>query len=121
MIAQILQEPWWLMTWITWLGLVNALSLAFLDHEEARWVLAAWIASFITMQILYELFGYTRILGLAHMIFWIPLVIYLYRRLLRMVGPTVYESWIRVLLATIGLSLVIDSVDVLRYMLGDRS
>ena len=40
MIAQILQEPWWLMAWITWLGLANALSLAFLDHEEARWVLA---------------------------------------------------------------------------------
>ena len=72
------------------------------------------------MWVLYEINGYNRFLGLAHVVFWTPLSIYLYRRLRNLFGPPLFESWIRVLLASIGLSLVIDYVDVLRYIMGDR-
>lgn len=121
MIGQILQEPWWLLAWIGWLGLVNAAGLAFLREIEARWVLAALTGSFLLMSALYHFSGYNRFLGLGHVLFWTPLVLYLYRRLSRMVGPRLYETWIRVLLATNGVSLVIDYVDVLRYLMGDRT
>lgn len=121
LIGEILREPWWLLTWIIWLGFVNTLSLAFLSEVEARWTLAAFVGSFLFMSVLYEINGYNRLLGLAHVVFWTPLVIYLYRRLTNLVGPRLFERWIRLLLATIGLSLVIDYVDVLRYLMGDRS
>lgn len=119
LIAEILREPWWLLVWIAWLGAVNATSLAFLSEIEARWTLAAFVGSFVLMSILYEINGYNRLLGLAHVVFWTPLVISLYRRLTNLVGPRLFERWMRVLLATNGLSLVIDYVDVVRYSMGD--
>jgi hypothetical protein len=120
LIAEILREPWWLLAWIGWLGVVNAASLAFLAEVEARWTLAAFVGTFALMSVLYEMTGYNRLLGLAHVVCWTPLVVYLYGRLTNLVGPPLFESWIRVLLATNGLSLVIDYVDVARYLLGDR-
>jgi hypothetical protein len=121
MIGAILSEPWWLIAWVGWLGLVNMASLLFLREREARWVLAAFIASFVLMNVLYYTGGYNRFLGLAHVVFWTPLLLYLYRRLPRLLGPPRYENWIRILLASNGVSLVIDYVDVLRYLLGDRT
>ena len=121
MIAEILSQPWWLIAWAGWMALVNMLSLAFLRETEARWVLAAFLGSFVLMNVLYHTNGYNRFLGLAHVVFWTPLLIFLYQRLSRILGPRVYENWIRVLLATNGVSLVIDYVDVLRYLLGDRT
>ena len=120
MIGEILRQPMGVVAWITWLGLVNALGLAFLSEVEARWTLAAFVGSLLFMSVLYELSGYSRLLGLAHIVFWTPLLIYLYRRLAKLVGPRLFEGWMRLLLATIGLSLVIDYVDVLRYLMGDR-
>ena len=90
-------------------------------ESEARWVLAAFVASFTLMNVLYYTGGYNRFLGLAHIIFWTPLLIFLYRRVTKLLGPRRYESWIRILLASNGVSLVIDYVDVLRYLLGDRT
>lgn len=120
MIGEILRGPGGLVAWIAWLGVVNVLALAFLSEVEARWTLAAFVGSFLFMSILHATSGYNRLLGLAHIVFWTPLLIYLYRRLTRLVGPRLFEAWIRLLLATIGLSLVIDYVDVLRYLMGDR-
>jgi hypothetical protein len=121
MISAILSEPWWVIAWVGWLGAVNMASLFFLRESEARWVLAAFVASFTLMNVLYYTSGYNRFLGLAHIIFWTPLLIFLYRRLTKLLGPRRYESWIRILLASNGVSLVIDYVDVLRYLLGDRT
>lgn len=120
MLSAILQEPWWLVAWIGWLFAINAAGLLFVSEVEARWVLGALAASALAMWILYQLAGYTRLLGLSHVLFWTPLVVYLYRRLSSLVGPPLFERWMRLLLATNGLSLLIDSVDVLRYLLGDR-
>ncbi len=120
MVGEILAEPWWLVAWIAWLGAINLASLFFLSEVEARWTLVAFVTGFLLMSALYEVNGYNRLLGLAHVLCWTPLSIYLYRRLRNLVGPPLFESWVRVLLATIGLSLVIDYVDVLRYFLGDR-
>ncbi len=121
LITEILQEPWWLLFWITWLGFVNVASIAFWSEREARWVLAAFAGALITMQALYQINGYNRFLGLAHIIFWLPLLIYLYGQLSRVVGPRLFETWLRVLMASIGVSLVIDIVDLLRYLGGDRT
>ena len=46
---------------------------------------------------------------------------YLFQRLSNVLGPRLFETWLRVLMATNGLSLVIDYVDVLRYLMGDRA
>lgn len=121
MISEILDQSWWMVVWIGWMVLVNMLSLVFLRESEARWVLAAFMGSFVLMNVLFYTGGYNRFLGLAHVVFWTPLLLFLYLRLSRILGPRLYENWIRVLLATNGVSLVVDYVDVFRYLLGDRT
>lgn len=121
LIGEILQEPWWLLIWLGWLGFVNLASVAFWREVEARWVLAAFVGAFLLMTALYEINGYNRFLGLGHIVFWTPLLLYLYQRLGNVIGPRLFETWLRVLLATNGVSLVIDYVDVFRYIMGDRA
>ena len=119
MLEHILNEPFWLQLWILWLALLNGASLLFLHRSEARWVLAAWLASLFTMSRLFDEFGYTRILGLAHLLWWSPLVVYLFRRRASF-GEGAFGGWARWLAITNAVSLAIDSVDVARFVLGER-
>ncbi|MCH7911234.1 MAG: hypothetical protein IIB38_16670 [Candidatus Hydrogenedentes bacterium] len=72
------------------------------------------------MTLLAEQMGYTRILGLSHAIFWTPLVIYLFTRRKNFEWDTIYGKWLYILLVTNVASLVIDYIDIIRYIAGDR-
>jgi hypothetical protein len=119
MFEQIAREPFWLQAWIYWLIFVNTASVLFVRRAEGRFVLLAWIASIVTMGRLFESFGYTRILGLAHVIWWTPLVIWLFGRRAGF-GEGAFGGWARWLLLTNAVSLAIDYVDVARWALGER-
>lgn len=119
LMARLMAEPWWLQAWVGWMMLVNTASLFFLRHREARWVLAVWIGNVITMMALYEAVGYVRLLGLSHVIWWTPLLVYLAAVRERFAGSGVFGLWARALLVTIAISLVIDYIDVVRYFMGD--
>ena len=120
-LSRILAEPLWLVIWVGWLGSVNLASLLFLRHVEARWVLAAFACNLVFMTWLFGETGYNRLLGLSHVIFWTPLLIYLYRRRERIPTGGAFAGWVWVLIATNAVSLLIDYVDVARYLAGDRS
>ena len=64
-------------------------------------------------------YGFSRILGLGH-ILWVPLVVFLFVRLGSIPADDAFGIWIRVLLLLNGISLVIDTKDVVRYLGGDR-
>lgn len=118
MMVKIMQEPLWLQAWVYWMMLLNTAALFFLKTTEGKMVLACWVANIITMSLFYEIFGYVRLLGLSHVIWWTPLVIYLFgRRGSFPVGVT--ATWLWVLLVTNSASLVIDYIDVVRYFIGD--
>ncbi len=119
--SHILQEPLWLQIWLVWLLLVNSASVAFVRRGEARWVLIAFVANLVTLSALFELNGYNRLLGLSHVIWWTPLLVYLYRRPVLSARPGAFPAWLRVLFVTNLASLVVDYVDVARYALGDRT
>lgn len=121
MISHILQEPAWLQAWIAWMVLVNSASAAFLRQTEARWVLAAWLGNLVTMSALYELNGYNRLLGLSHVLWWTPLLVYLFGLRGTLPRGTPFGVWVALLFLTNATSLVIDYVDVVRYLLGERS
>ncbi len=120
LIGHMLREPLWLQTWLAWMGGVNTASLLYLRHVEARWVLGAFVFNFLLMTLLFELSGYTRLLGLAHVMGWTPLLLYLARRWPALPREANFGIWIRVLFVTNAISLVIDYIDVARYALGDR-
>lgn len=119
--AEVLKQPWWLKSWIFWLILVNTASVVFVRRLEARWVLAAWVSNAVLMNLLYAQLGYVRLLGLSHVIFWTPLLVYLYRRRGEWAGAGAYGAWLKVLVFTDAASLLIDYLDVVRYLLGERA
>ncbi len=119
MMTLIAQEPWWLSSWVYWLIAINSLSLFFaFTRNEAHWVLTAWLGNLLVMPMLFEAVGYVRLLGLTHIIFWTPLVTYLWRQRSEF-GNSWSGRYLWVVLATNSASLIIDYIDVVRYFLGD--
>ena len=110
--------PWQL--WLMLLVAANAVApLFFLRHLEAQVVLGTMLASMTLMTWLTGRFGFTRTLGLGH-IFWIPLLAFLLARVGLIPANDAYGIWIRSLIVLNSVSLVIDAVDVYRYIAGDR-
>ncbi|MEO1041427.1 MAG: hypothetical protein AAFX52_03985 [Pseudomonadota bacterium] len=121
LIDRIAQGPAWIFWWTRVIDASNwlLLPLAFLDRR-AHWGATAWLANIIMILTLYGTLGYVRLLGLSHVIAWTPLLIYLFVQR----KPFSEETWVgRYLywfMAVIGVSLVMDYVEVTRYVLGDR-
>lgn len=119
MMSLIAQEPLWLKSWVFWMIFINSIAVFFaFTRNEAHWVLTAWLANLVTMPMLFDSVGYVRLLGLSHIIFWTPLVIYLWLRR-REFSNTWTGHYLWVVMATNGASLVIDYIDVARYLTGD--
>ena len=121
MLPHILAEPLYIQIWIFWFIVINTACIFFLRHAAARWVLAAWMANIVFMTVLFEINGYNRLLGLSHVVFWTPLLVYLHRRRRVLEGDQLFDGWIRTVFVTNLVSLVIDYTDVIRYLLGDRT
>ena len=109
--------------WQLWLMLLVVVNLVvplfFLDRLEAQVVVVALLASATLMTILTGVFGFTRLLGLGH-IFWFPLLYFLWLRLVQIPADDFFGIWVRALMALNAASLVIDIIDVSRYIAGDR-
>ena len=118
----IAQYPVWLQAWVLWMALMNLSAVGFVIHRvEARWVLGAFVAAGFTMEMLFQYNGFNRLLGLAHVIFWTPLLWYLWHRRRNWFGVGgVFSIWLTALFATDAISLVVDYIDAIRYALGDR-
>jgi len=117
----IMQMP---LGWRLWLGfLVTAnlvVPLFFINRPEAQLAVAALFASMMLMTLVTGLTGFTRLLGLGH-VFWIPLLYFLGTRLSEIPAADIFGVWIRVLMTANAVSLVIDAMDVIRYLAGDRA
>ena len=106
-----------------WVGLLvifnMIIPLFFLERLEAQVVLAAIMASMLLMTLITSTTGFTRLLGLGH-IFWIPLLFFLWTHLDQIPPDDGFGVWVRALMVINATSLVIDAVDVLRYLAGER-
>lgn len=112
--------PWWILAWIGCMMVVNTASIAFFKNPEAKFILGVWIPNGIFMTVLAEVTGFTRLLGLSHVIWWTPLVIYLFLKRKDFDLSTVYGKWLVSVLVINSASLVIDYLDVVRWLLGER-
>lgn len=119
LIEQIAQGPQWVYWWTRVIDASNWLLLPFaIVDVRARWALLAWGVNIILILSLYNAFGYTRILGLSHILVWTPLLVYLFKHR----QPLIAESWpgryLYWLMGVIFVSLLFDYVDVARYLMG---
>lgn len=110
--------------WRLWVGLLAFLNLiaplAFLHRPDAQWTLAAIAVAGVCMITLAQIQGFTRLLGLGH-IWWVPLIWYLIDRG-ALSDPGLNREWFVLwrdaVVAANALSLVIDTVDVARFLTG---
>ncbi len=116
----LLQMPVFWQLWMMLLLTVNlVIPLFFLKRIEARYVIGCPLLSMVLFSVLTAQFGFTRILGLGHLP-WVPLLIYLWKRLEQFPWSTILGKWMRALILLDAMSLLIDAIDVVRYVLGER-
>jgi hypothetical protein len=106
--------------WLIALAAVNMTSLYFINTTEARVVFGVFMISMMIMTGIYYRLGFVRILGLGHVL-WIPMAIWLWTRL-DQTQPlnSTFKYWMLIVIVMNTISLVMDAVDVVRYIKGDR-
>lgn len=121
-------EPFWLQSWVVLLGIANLAAVAFIAgrvsghwrvRPEALVIVASFVAAAVFMDWLYGQVGYVRLLGLAHLVCWTPAYVWILARRRAIAGGSLFSKYIHAYLIIAGTSLVIDAVDVIRYLLGD--
>ena len=119
-------QPAWVGIWLNVLllgGFVLPLAL-FIWRETRRAALFSVLGNVVNMlgvQWLFSKMGYVKLLGLPHILMWVPLVIYLVilaRRETTRVWPR-RICW--AVVAVLSVSLAFDIVDVLRWIFGERA
>jgi hypothetical protein len=119
-IRGVLASSLWVILWLMVLMFANMIvPLVYFDHLEAHIVLITFFLGFGLLVVLTGRFGFTRILGLGHVL-WIPLVLYLISRAGSYPATDAYGLWIRSVIVLNTISVVIDTTDVVRYARGDR-
>ncbi len=111
--------------WKFWLGWMMSLNLVgslfyIRKYQEARLILFAFLTQVVIMVAIAETLGYVRLLGITHVVVWTPLMVYLFKRIPKGHDDQFYVAYLKTVFITDCLSLVIDYVDVGRYMLGER-
>lgn len=118
-------QPQWVQIWLNVL-LFGAFFLPLtlfiwkLTRLTALVTLAASAISAFGVTWIFDQMGYVKLLGLPHIIFWTPIVFYLYRQIKRADMPVWPKRIMVVIALTIVISLVFDYVDVARWLLGER-
>lgn len=115
-------SPAWVIHWMGFMGLVLVLGLPFvLIRKEARWTYLFLFTGVAGVFTLYALYGYSRLLGLGHVIGWSPAMIYLItQRENWNIGGSWFGKWALIATLMIMTSLVFDYADVTRWLLGER-
>lgn len=117
----VLKLPLAVQIWLGVLMMANAvIPMFFLGHREAQVVLGVFMVSAASMMVLAKAVGFTRLLGLGHVL-WIPLLLYLWSRMGGHPAAEPYGAWIRIVMLLNAASLVTDVWDVIRYARGERA
>ena len=111
--------PWWI--WVGLLGIVNMVApLFFLGSLEARVVLAGMLTGAVVQMLIVGRLGFVRLLGIGHIVAWLPMLLWLVPRLSNLDSATPFGRWLFAVVVLDLVSLAIDLVDVGRYLAGDR-
>jgi hypothetical protein len=111
-------KPWQL--WMVFLVSANmVLPWFFLGRPEALTTLVAAIIGTTIMTALYSRYGFVKLLGLGHFP-WLFTVPWLCLRLSQTTESGPFYYWLLAVTVLNSVSLIIDTVDIIRYWMGDR-
>jgi hypothetical protein len=116
-------SPAWVGLWVNVMVLVLALSIPFsFVRKESRWILLGTILGMAGTIVAYSHFGFTRILGIGHILFWTPTLLYMLRQRQNWkVSSTWFGKWITLAALVMAISLAFDVTDLARWLLGERA
>lgn len=126
--AAMATEPIWLRAWLAVLISVYIAALFFIVRREAgSWrvrfepivIVASFLGSAVLMNAIYAHVGYVRLLGLAHLVFWTPVYVWVFYRRRAIGTDSFFGKYVQAYLLVAGASLVIDAIDVVRYLAGN--
>jgi len=110
--------------WWPWIGLLMGLNFIapwfFLGHTAAVATLVAFLIAATIQMVLFRRYGFVRLLGAGHLVPWTILLPYLALQIPQVDLSTPFGIWLVALVACDGLSYVIDVVDVVRWVRGER-
>ena len=122
-------QPAWLQLWVlalvgTHLGavlfVITRRNGKFSLRPEAIAIVLSFVAAGAAMSWLYQQVGYVRLLGLPHLVFWLPVYIWLLTKFRKGAFVSPFRQYLLVYFVIAGLSLLVDFVDVVRYLIGER-
>ncbi len=109
---ELVRQPVWIPLWVSFLMLVNMASVAFWSEPLAKVIFITFMVSATLMMGLYACLGFTKILGLGH-ILWIPLLIYVLIRIPH--ANFGFRSYLVVFSISVAASLAFDIADVYQF------
>jgi len=102
--------------WMNWMVLIFLLSLLFVwKRVGARYTIAAFVLGAIAALVIFKMSGDPHLLGVSHILFWLPLLWIIYKVDISKPGfnwKTPYGIWLALLMVTIVISLVFDFRDL---------
>jgi hypothetical protein len=110
--TELFKRPAYEIIWVFYMMMINMAALFFWEELLAKVIFIIFMLSSMLMMGLYSKFGFTKILGLGH-ILWLPLVVYIAVSLPGTEG--LFFNYLIILLATTIISLLIDIYDVWSY------
>lgn len=114
--------PW--NVWVMVLALVNLSGgIYYLASLEGKVAIGAMIGAALCMQYIYVKYGFVRLLGLGHIIFWLPqIALYIWTLSTSPMQSMAagFAAWLVTIIVLNGFSLILDLRDVVLYYLGDR-
>ncbi len=119
----LLRSPEWVIIWVQVMVGVLAVSVLFaLFRHEARAIVFGTLMGMAMTIVIYSQFGFTRILGVGHILFWTPTLFYMLSlQGTAGVAKTWFGRWLWPAAAVMGLSLAFDYFDLFRYLFGART
>ncbi|NQY97883.1 MAG: hypothetical protein HRT82_12075 [Henriciella sp.] len=116
------RSPEWVLIWLQVLLGVLSISVLFaLFRHEARAILFGTLMGMGMVIVIYSQFGFTRILGVGHILFWTPTLFYMVSlQGTAAVAKTWFGRWLWLAIVVMGASLILDYSDLMRYLLGER-
>ncbi len=108
---------------LAWMGLLIGVNIViplyFIMTLEAKVVLAAMLCGIMIMTAVFGAKGFVRLLGIGH-IAWVPMIPWLIMRLDNTSFESFFGFWLAAIIVLNFLSLIIDGIDVMRYIRGER-
>lgn len=129
LVAAAAMEHEWLRWWFRALLAVNLAAIFFIMvRRDDRWrvrpesvaILVTFVAVGVMMNWMYAKVGYVRLLGLPHLIFWAPVYFWILARFHRDAYSGAFKYYVFFYLVIVGTSLIVDTSDLIRYLLGDH-